>query len=64
MIRRVIEFLGTASAAWLAVVAIRFARDLANTAWWFALVAVACVAGLFAVLMAAELAAAAIRSPE
>jgi hypothetical protein len=45
-------------------VAIRFATQLADTAWWFACVAVACVAGLFAVLMAAELAAAAIRSPE
>lgn len=52
--KRIIEFLGTCAAAWLAVVCIRFARDFGGSAWWFAWVAAACVFGLFALLMTAE----------
>ena len=56
--RRIIEFLGTCAAAWLAVGSIRLAISFADSlAWWLAFVAAACVFGLFAVLMVAELVA-------
>jgi hypothetical protein len=57
MIRRINEFLGTGGSAWLTVVCIRFAADFADSPWWFAWVAAACVFGLFALLMSAELVA-------
>ena len=56
--RRIIEFLGTGAAAWLTVGSIRLAIWLADSlGWWLACVAAACVFGLFALLMFAELVA-------
>lgn len=60
--RRIIEFLGTAAAAWLAVGSIRLAIYVVDSlGLWLACVAAACVFSLFAVLMVAELVAATVR---
>ena len=61
ILKRIIEFLGPCAAAWLTVVCVRFAGDFAQSPWWFAWVAAACVFGLPALVLSAYWVAIAVR---